>query len=171
MPEKFEGKSTGALCGGKIQMTRGNNNTEIYQDIQTPAKPVLVKNHDKRVPDSKDRQVGHNIRAYRKAQGITQADLGAILGVSFQQIQKYEKGANKVGAGRLHTISQFFNLPIEQLFAGLNEKKELTNPIYEESLSAKAQELLLLIQKTHSIKNRKQLINFLQFFVSLAVPS
>jgi transcriptional regulator with XRE-family HTH domain len=72
----------------------------------------------KRRPNSADIQVGESIRAHRLIAGISQSDLAKQLGVSFQQIQKYEKGANRVGAGRLPQIAELFNVPISALFKG-----------------------------------------------------
>ena len=72
----------------------------------------------KRQPNSADTQVGESIRAHRLIAGMSQADLAKQLGVSFQQVQKYEKGANRVGAGRLPQIAGIFNIPISALFKG-----------------------------------------------------
>ncbi|QPB24861.1 helix-turn-helix transcriptional regulator (plasmid) [Rhizobium sp. 007] len=55
----------------------------------------------KRKPDAIDIKVGARIRLQRRAVGMSQSALGAALGISFQQIQKYEKGTNRVGASRL----------------------------------------------------------------------
>lgn len=67
-------------------------------------------------PNSADIQVGESIRAHRVIAGMSQSELAARLGVSFQQIQKYEKGTNRVGAGRLPQIAAIFNIPISALF-------------------------------------------------------
>ena len=70
----------------------------------------------KRRPNSTDVQVGESIRAHRLIAGMSQSDLANRIGVSFQQVQKYEKGANRVGAGRLPQIAEIFNIPISALF-------------------------------------------------------
>jgi transcriptional regulator with XRE-family HTH domain len=72
----------------------------------------------KRRPNSADSQIGESIRAHRLAAGMSQGDLAKRLGVSFQQVQKYEKGANRVGAGRLPQIADTFGVPIGALFKG-----------------------------------------------------
>jgi transcriptional regulator with XRE-family HTH domain len=72
----------------------------------------------KRRPNSADSQVGESIRAHRLAAGMSQVDLAGQLGVSFQQVQKYEKGTNRVGAGRLPQIAAIFGVPIGALFKG-----------------------------------------------------
>ena len=70
----------------------------------------------KRRPNSTDVQVGEAIRAHRLIAGMSQKDLADWLGVSFQQVQKYEKGTNRVGAGCLPQIAEIFNIPISALF-------------------------------------------------------
>lgn len=72
----------------------------------------------KRRPNFADVQVGQSIRAHRLIAGMSQSDLAEQLGVSFQQAQKYEMGANRVGAGRLPRIAEIFNVPISALFKG-----------------------------------------------------
>lgn len=69
-------------------------------------------------PKELDRIVGRNIRVYRMAKGLSQTTLGDKLGVTFQQIQKYEKGVNRVGAGRLFEISKMLDVPLYSMFAG-----------------------------------------------------
>ena len=63
-----------------------------------------------------DVQVGQSIRAHRLIAGMSQNELGDHLGISFQQIQKYEKGKNRVGAGRLRHIADLFKVPVNALF-------------------------------------------------------
>ena len=63
-----------------------------------------------------DRAVGLRIAALRKAKGLSQTALGEIAGVTFQQIQKYEKGQNRIASGRLQQIAQFFEVPMSALF-------------------------------------------------------
>jgi transcriptional regulator with XRE-family HTH domain len=70
----------------------------------------------KRQPNSADVQVGESIRAHRLMAGMSQDALARKLGVSFQQVQKYEKGTNRVGAGRLPQIAEIFDIPIGALF-------------------------------------------------------
>ena len=65
-----------------------------------------------------DRKIGSRIAAVRAAQGLSQTALGHAIGVSFQQVQKYEKGRNRIGAGRLQTIADLLNVPVETFFAG-----------------------------------------------------
>jgi transcriptional regulator with XRE-family HTH domain len=72
-----------------------------------------------RRPDSIDAVVGHNIRVQRMARRMSQGALAGKIGISFQQLQKYEKGTNRVGSSRLWRIAKVFNVPLESLFVGL----------------------------------------------------
>jgi transcriptional regulator with XRE-family HTH domain len=60
--------------------------------------------------------VGRRIRARRIERGMTQEKLGNTLGVTFQQVQKYEKGDNRIGAGRLQQIAEALEVPISFFF-------------------------------------------------------
>ena len=70
----------------------------------------------KRGPLPVDAQVGQNIRIYRLKRGMSQDEVGRKLGVTFQQVQKYEKGRNRVGAGRLAQIADILGVSIPALF-------------------------------------------------------
>jgi transcriptional regulator with XRE-family HTH domain len=65
-----------------------------------------------------DRVIGRNIRIHRLARKMSQTELGEHLGVSFQQVQKYENGANRVGSGRLYQIAAILNVHVSTLFKG-----------------------------------------------------
>lgn len=72
-------------------------------------------------PNHIDAIVGRNIRIYRQKLRISQTDLGNQIGVSFQQVQKYENGKNRVGASRLAQIAMALDVPIPALFAGVEK--------------------------------------------------
>ena len=63
-----------------------------------------------------DRLVGKNIRIFRTAKGFSQTELGDAVGVTFQQIQKYENGMNRVGSSRLAQIASTLDVPINRFF-------------------------------------------------------
>ena len=65
-----------------------------------------------------DEAVGARIRLLRKRRKMSQQELGTALGVTFQQVQKYENGKNRVGASRLHMVAIALNVPITELFDG-----------------------------------------------------
>jgi transcriptional regulator with XRE-family HTH domain len=65
--------------------------------------------------------VGQRMRRRREALGISQGRLGRHLGLTFSQIQKYEKGTNRIGAGRLYQIANFLGVPPSHFFEGIDD--------------------------------------------------
>ncbi len=72
----------------------------------------------KKTPDPIDRHVGSRVRMQRILMKMSQEKLGEALGITFQQVQKYEKGANRIGASRLQQISKTLNVPPSFFFEG-----------------------------------------------------
>jgi transcriptional regulator with XRE-family HTH domain len=75
------------------------------------------------VPDPVDKHVGMKLRARRTKLSMSQSTLAEALGLTFQQVQKYEKGANRIGAGRLQQIAQILQMPVESFFEGLPHER------------------------------------------------
>ena len=73
-------------------------------------------------PDPKDIEVGQRVRAMRLERGMSQVKLGDALDLTFQQVQKYERGTNRVGAGRLQHIAEILGVPVADLFASTAER-------------------------------------------------
>jgi len=71
-----------------------------------------------RKPDSVDKVVGQNIRIRRMASRMSQEQLAHNLGITFQQVQKYEKGTNRIGSGRLLRIASILGVELTELFDG-----------------------------------------------------
>ena len=69
-------------------------------------------------PSAVDVAIGRNVRLWRMARGLSQAQLASRLGVTFQQLQKYEVGANRIGTGRLVKLAAVLRVPITALFDG-----------------------------------------------------
>lgn len=72
-------------------------------------------------PNATDIYVGNRVRLARGMHHISQEKLGNALGITFQQIQKYEKGTNRIGASRLIAISKALKLPVSFFFEGLDD--------------------------------------------------
>ena len=80
-------------------------------------------------PDPIDVHVGGRVRERRVSLGMSQMDLGEYLRLTFQQIQKYEKGANRISASKLWALSHFFKVPVEWFFEGLGETSQKQNDV------------------------------------------
>jgi transcriptional regulator with XRE-family HTH domain len=83
-----------------------------------------------RLPNPVDLHVGARIRLRRRMQGVSQEKLAEALGLTFQQVQKYERGANRVSASKLYEIASALRSPVSYFFDGL------ADPAAEESLAA-----------------------------------
>ena len=67
-------------------------------------------------PNPTDVYVGSRVRMRRKMLGLSQEKLGEAIGLTFQQVQKYERGANRIGASRLHELSRVLDVPVSFFF-------------------------------------------------------
>jgi len=82
----------------------------------------------KRGPRDVDIHVGNRVRAARQARKMTQEGLAHQLGITFQQVQKYEKGSNRISAGRLHQVAVIMGLPITYFFDGVSATSSKIDP-------------------------------------------
>jgi transcriptional regulator with XRE-family HTH domain len=73
----------------------------------------------KRRAGAEDIEIGRKIRALRLQRGLSQSDLARGIGLTFQQVQKYEKGTNRVSAGRLHNIADLLEVQITFFYRGM----------------------------------------------------
>ena len=76
--------------------------------------------HKSEVPNPIDVQVGSRVRLRRSMLGLSQERLGEAIGLTFQQVQKYERGANRIGASRLHELSRVLDVPVSFFFDDLD---------------------------------------------------
>jgi transcriptional regulator with XRE-family HTH domain len=74
-------------------------------------------------PDPVDIHVGSRVRLRRTLLGMSQEKLGNALGLTFQQVQKYERGANRIGSSRLYHLSQILDVPISFFFDDMTSAK------------------------------------------------
>ena len=95
-------------------------------EIEDPQAQWTLEQAKKVDPDV---EVGQRIRARRMAKGMSQTELGNLLGVTFQQVQKYEKGVNRVGAGRLVRIGEALDVAVSFFFGATDMGSEDTRAI------------------------------------------
>ena len=91
----------------------------------------------KKSPGPVDKHVGSRVRMRRILVGMSQEKLGEALDLTFQQIQKYEKGTNRIGASRLQQIAQALGVPVTYLFEGApQDRPEIDAAAFAESEQA-----------------------------------
>jgi transcriptional regulator with XRE-family HTH domain len=76
---------------------------------------------ESKVPNPIDKHVGSRVRMRRLMLSMSQGKLGDALGITFQQVQKYEKGANRIGAGRMQQIAHVLQVPVGFFFEGASD--------------------------------------------------
>ena len=81
-------------------------------------------------PNPIDVHVGARVRLRRTLLGMSQEKLGEALGLTFQQVQKYERGANRVGASRLYDLSRVLDVPVSYFFEDMGEETMAASPRY-----------------------------------------
>jgi transcriptional regulator with XRE-family HTH domain len=79
-------------------------------------------------PNPIDVHVGARVRLRRTLLGMSQEKLGEALGLTFQQVQKYERGANRVGASRLFDLSRVLDVPVSFFFDDMNDQLKTQTP-------------------------------------------
>jgi transcriptional regulator with XRE-family HTH domain len=112
-------------------------------------------------PDPIDIQVGSRVRLRRNMLGMSQEKLGEAIGLTFQQIQKYERGANRIGASRLHELSRVLDVPVAFFYDDLDPVRApaipggFAEPAVEgfESDPLRKQETLDLVEAYYAIRD------------------
>ncbi len=125
-------------------------------------------------PHPVDIHVGARVRMRRKLLGMTQTGLGDALGLTFQQVQKYERGMNRIGSGRLYDLARVFDVSVEHFFEDMPPEEAASSlatkgrsrmkklPSYEPNPMLK-RETLELVRAYYKIENarvRKRLYHF-----------
>src|SRR5476649_21634 len=103
--------------------------------------------------------------------GMSQERLGEMLGLTFQQVQKYEKGVNRIGAGRLFEVSRILGVPIDFFYEGVDERlagkpgfsePEALPPVMEFVSSGEGLQLSLAFMKIKDAKVRKRVLDLVK---------
>ena len=123
-----------------------------------------------KTPKPVDMHVGSRVRMRRLMLGISQKELANALDLSFQQVQKYEKGANRIGASRLGHISRFLQVPVAFFFEGASDAAVATSEEDARSLAlmndfVSSPEGLRLVQSFPRIEDadvRRRIVDLVQ---------
>ncbi len=101
------------------------------------AKAKLGSGHGTGIPNPVDVHVGARLRQRRTLLGMTQPNLGDALGMSFQQVQKYEKGTNRISASRLFYLSGMLDVPVEYFFDDMPAAVAASSPAQSGGMAKK----------------------------------
>ena len=118
-----------------------------------------------------DAHVGHRVRLRRMLVGMSQERLGEMLGLTFQQVQKYEKGINRIGAGRLFEVANILGVPISFFYEdvgaahasapGFAESEE-PPPVMEFLSSGEGLQLSLAFMRIKDVKVRRRILDLVR---------
>jgi transcriptional regulator with XRE-family HTH domain len=124
--------------------------------------------NDERAANAVDRKLGQRVRTRRLEIGMSQERLAELLGVTFQQVQKYEKGINRIAASRLLDISGALDMPIARLYEGLLGRgaagvTESSKDYIDDALATpEGAQLMSLFASIKSVKVRRRVIELVK---------
>lgn len=106
-------------------------------------------------PDPVDLYVGSRVRMRRTVLGLSQEKLADQLGITFQQVQKYENGSNRVGSSRLYAISRILSVPVSFMFDGYDESGRLavSEDVSKFDKQMRSRETIELMKAYYNIKD------------------
>ena len=127
----------------------------------------------KKAPNPIDKHVGSRVRMRRMMLGMSQEKLGNNLGLTFQQVQKYEKGTNRIGASRLQQISHILQVPVAFFFEGApanangprsEDMNEAPSPAYVSDFLATSDGLALTkaFMRISDMKLRRRIVDLVE---------
>jgi transcriptional regulator with XRE-family HTH domain len=129
----------------------------------------------KKTPNPIDKHVGSRVRMRRMMIGMSQEKLGEKLGITFQQIQKYEKGTNRIGASRLQQIATVLAVPVSFFFEGAPVPETIGGPISEPASPAYVSDFLATadglaltkaFMKVKDAKVRRRIVDLVEAMVA-----
>jgi transcriptional regulator with XRE-family HTH domain len=137
-------------------------------EAKFPPAKIIEKRVPKKQANPIDIQVGNRVRIRRMLIGMSQERLGDLLGLTFQQVQKYEKGVNRIGAGRLFEMSRILNVPVDFFYEGVNAQSAQPGtdgegaPVMEFVSSGEGMQLSLAFMKIKDGKVRKRVLDLVK---------
>lgn len=132
-----------------------------------------VEPADGKVPNPVDLHVGARVRMRRKFLSLSQEGLANALGLTFQQVQKYERGSNRISASKLYEISQTLKAPIQYFFEGYAEGEPVEGFSESESeqfvhsflMTTEGTELAEAFPQIENAKHRRRILELVQALV------
>lgn len=123
--------------------------------------PTAMLHTRKRRPSERDNDVGRRVKARRLEMRLSQSQLGEKIGVTFQQVQKYEKGTNRIGAGRLALLSEALKVPVTFFFSNdtigaLPKETKIANQVSNVFALAQSGAAVRLMTAFSKIDSRKK---------------
>jgi len=146
---------------------------------KVPIRNDNLRNHTvpKKQANTIDAQVGNRVRLRRMLVGMSQEKLGDHLGLTFQQVQKYEKGVNRIGAGRLYQVAHILGVPVGYFYEGIVEQipagpgvaeEQAMPPVMEFLSSGEGLQLSLAFMRIKDHKIRRRVLDLVKSLTDVA---
>jgi transcriptional regulator with XRE-family HTH domain len=120
-------------------------------------------------PDPVDIYVGSRVRLRRTVLGMSQERLAEQLGITFQQVQKYENASNRIGASRLYAISNILSVPVSYLYDGYQaDASAVSEEISEFDRHMNSKESIELVKSYYKVQDEKVRKKLLELVKSMA---
>jgi transcriptional regulator with XRE-family HTH domain len=134
--------------------------------------------NDERAANAVDRKLGQRVRSRRLEIGMSQERLAELLGVTFQQVQKYEKGVNRIAASRLYDISSALDVPVARFFENIGAGRtgsgvaEGRREFVDDALATpEGAQLMSLFASIKSVKIRRRVVELVRALTEETEPS
>ncbi len=127
---------------------------------------------EKKIPKPVDKHVGSRVRMRRLMLGLSQEKLADAIGITFQQVQKYEKGTNRMGSSRLQQIANVLQVPVRYFFEGSpgqsNPDGKSLSPAYVSDFLATSDGLALIkaFMQIKAVKLRRNIVKLVEEIAS-----
>jgi len=128
---------------------------------------VETKKKTKGIADHIDKHVGQKLRSRRTLMSLSQEKLAESIGVTFQQVQKYERGTNRVSASRLYSFSKILDVSIDYFYSGLEDVKKPTKGMSDNEQDGFDVSQIKGKQIPEDIMNRKETIDLTKAYYSV----
>ncbi len=134
--------------------------------------------NDERAANAVDRKLGQRVRSRRLEIGMSQEKLAELLGVTFQQVQKYEKGVNRIAASRLFDIAHALDVPIARFFENIAAGRaasgvaEGRREFVDDALATpEGAQLMALFASIKSVKVRRRVVELVRALTEESEPT
>lgn len=127
------------------------------------------KKKTKGTPDAVDVHVGQRLRVRRSLMGLSQEKLAEAVGLTFQQIQKYERGMNRISAGRLFQFSEILGVPVSYFYDQLSGRKTVSSLQQAGGMADNEQEAFGAADE--DLLNRKETLALVKVYYSVEDPA
>ena len=132
--------------------------------------------NDERAANAIDRKIGQRVRSRRLEIGMSQERLAELLGITFQQVQKYEKGVNRIAASRLFDIAGALHQPVARFFEGLGSRaagaaESRQNTIDDALATPEGAQLMAVFASIRSQRVRRKVLELVRTLAEEAAES